>query len=89
MSSEVKNLEAIKKALDKHARECEFPAVEILMNPFEVERLDWDSISGVPIVGDNSIGTGRFRIVCAGELNEKEEEETVEAVSKDKVPIYA
>lgn len=35
------------------------------MNPFEVERLGWDSIRGLPVVGDPEIGTGRFRVVCS------------------------
>jgi len=52
------------------------------MNPFEVERLGWDDIMGIPIVGDLQIGTGRFRLVCAGSSNE-ELNEVVEAVSKD------
>jgi hypothetical protein len=35
------------------------------MNPFEIERLGWDQIRGLPIVGDPELGTGSFRIVCA------------------------
>lgn len=90
MSSEVKNLEAISKAIDKHNKDCEFPAVEVLMNPFEVDRLDWDTIKGIPINASDSIGTGRFFIVCGGELNENEEsEEIVDAVSKEKEGVYA
>ena len=30
------------------------------MNPFEVERLGWDHIRGLPVVPDAEIGTGRF-----------------------------
>ena len=65
MSSEAKNLEAISKAIDKHNAECEFPASEVRMNPFEVERLGWDQIRGLPLIGDPAIATGRFRIVCS------------------------
>jgi len=64
-SSEAKNLEAISKAIDAHNRSCEFPAVAVAMNPFEVERLGWDSIRGLPIRPDPSLGTGSFRIICA------------------------
>src|SRR2546423_12045 len=39
MSSEAKNLEAISKAIDHHNATCEYPAVAIAMNPFELERL--------------------------------------------------
>lgn len=53
------------------------------MNPFEVERLGWDSIRGLPIVGDPEIGTGRFRVVCSRDSDSDElvEAETVEAVA--------
>jgi hypothetical protein len=83
-SSEAKNLEAISKAIDQHNASCEFPAVAVAMNPFEVERLGWDSIRGLPIRSDSSLGTGEFRIVCA--RDEAEPEEVVEAVSEETVP---
>ena len=77
VSSEAKNLEAISKAIDKHNAECPFPASEVRMNPFEVERLGWEEIRGLPVVGDPAIATGRFRIVCSGEGEELEEVEAV------------
>jgi hypothetical protein len=77
--AEVKNLEAISKAIDQHNANCPFPAAEVRMNPFEAERLGWDEIRGLPIVGDPAIGTGRFRIVCSRD-REGEELEEVEAV---------
>jgi hypothetical protein len=85
-SSEAKNLERIVKAIDHHDSTCEYPAVAVAMNPFEVERLGWDSIRGLPIQGDANIGTGAFRIVCAHEQDEPEEE-TVEAVAEQTVPV--
>jgi hypothetical protein len=78
-SPESKNLEAISKAIDQHNGSCPFPASEVRMNPFEVERLGWDEIRGLPVVGDPAIGTGRFRIVCSREGSGEEVEE-VEAV---------
>jgi hypothetical protein len=84
-SSEARNLEAIYKAIDHHDATCEYPAVAVAMNPFEVERLGWDSIRGLPIRPDGNVGTGTFRIVCGGE--ELEEEETVEAVAEEAVPV--
>jgi hypothetical protein len=72
MSSEAKNLEAISKAIDHHNVTCEYPAVAIRMNPFEVER-------------DPSQGTGSFTIVCA--RDQLEENEVVEAVAEEIVPI--
>ncbi len=65
MASEAKNLEAISKAIDQHNQNCPWPASEVRMNPFEVERLGWEEIRGLPIVPDPEIGTGRFRIVCS------------------------
>jgi hypothetical protein len=81
MSAEAKNLEAISKAIDQHNAGCPFPAAEVRMNPFEVERLGWEQIRGLPVVPDPEIGTGRFRIVCSREIDGEELEE-VEAVGE-------
>ena len=78
-SPEAKNLEAISKAIDQHNASCPFPAAEVRMNPFEVERLGWDEVRGLPIVPDSELGTGRFRIVCSREGGGVELEE-VEAI---------
>jgi hypothetical protein len=87
MSAEGKNLEAISKAIDHHNATCEYPAVAVAMNPFEVERLGWDNIRGLPIRPDPNLGTGRFRVVCGGDELEEREEETVEAVSTEYVTV--
>ncbi|MGH2751605.1 MAG: hypothetical protein ACRDK3_12140, partial [Actinomycetota bacterium] len=68
--SEPKNLEAISRAIDEHAANCEWPAVAIELNPFEVERLGWDSIRGLPIRGNPALETGTFEVVCAREERE-------------------
>ena len=86
-SSEPKNLEAISKAIDHHNATCEYPAVAVAMNPFEVERLGWETIRGLPIRPDANLGTGMFRIVCARDELEHSEEETVEAVSTEYIPV--
>jgi hypothetical protein len=77
--TEAKNLEAISRAIDQHNANCPFPASEVRMNPFEIERLGWEEIRGLPIVGDASLGTGRFRIVCSrdGEGEGLEETEAI------------
>ena len=85
-STESKNLEAIYKAIDQHAASCEWPAVAIEMNPFELERLGWDSIRGLPIRSNPEMGTGAFRVVCAREEGLPAEEEVVEAVADQTVP---
>ena len=86
-SADAKNLEAISKAIEQHNNSCEWPAVAIEMNPFEVERLGWDSIRGLPIRPNAELGTGAFRVVCAREDGLPAEEETVEAVANETVPV--
>jgi hypothetical protein len=86
-SAEAKNLEAISRAIDQHNATCEYPAVAVAMNPFEVERLGWDTIRGLPIRSDPNLGTGSFRIVCGKDEVEEEETETVEAVSTQYVTV--
>jgi hypothetical protein len=86
MSAEAKNLEVISKAIDQHNTTCEWPAVAVLMNPFEVERLGWDTIRGLPVRPEPGMGTGSFRILCSKEEGGVEEEETVDAVSD--IPVF-
>jgi hypothetical protein len=86
-SAEAQNLEAISQAIDHHNSSCEWPAVAIEMNPFEVERLGWDSIRGLPIRPNPELGTGSFRVVCAREDGLPAEEESVEAVADKTVPV--
>lgn len=81
-SPEAKNLEAISKAIDQHNANCPFPAAEVRMNPFEVERLGWDTIRGLPLVPDGEISTGRFRIVCSRDVDDSGLEIT-EAVGQE------
>ncbi len=85
-SPESKNLEAISKAIDHHNTSCPFPAAEVRMNPFEIERLGWEEIRGLPIVGDPDLGTGRFRIVCSRDTDGEDLEET-EAVGRELVTV--
>ena len=80
-SAQARNLEAISRAIDQHNANCPFPASEVRMNPFEVERLGWEEIRGLPIVADPALGTGRFRIVCSQEGDGAELEET-EAIAE-------
>ena len=81
-SPEAKNLEAISRAIDQHNANCPFPAAEVRMNPFEIERLGWDQVRGLPLVPDPELGTGRFLIVCSRDLDGADLEE-VEAVGQE------
>lgn len=67
MSSAAKNLEAIHRAIVQHNGNCGSPLVAIYMNPFEVERLDFEDFQGIPIKADDDMPTGRFRLVCSGQ----------------------
>ena len=54
------------------------------MNPFEIERLGWEEIRGLPLVGDPELGTGRFRIICSNDSDSSElEEEVTEAIGTE------
>jgi len=87
VNSEAQNLEVIVKAIEHHDRNCDYPAIAVAMNPFEVERLGWDTIKGLPIHGDPNLQTGRFAVICEGDEEELVEEETVEAVSDVPLPV--
>jgi hypothetical protein len=82
-SAEARNLEAITRAIDQHNSSCPFPAAEVRMNPFEVDRLGWEQIRGLPIVADPELGTGRFRIVCSRDI----EGEGIEEAEALGIPI--
>jgi hypothetical protein len=79
VGAEADNLAAISKAIDQHNATCPWPASEVRMSPFEVERLGWEEIRGLPIVADPNLGTGRFEIICSrdGEGEGIEETEAV------------
>jgi len=56
------------------------------MNPFEVDRLGWDRIRGLPLVPDPDVGTGRFVIVCSRDADGEDLEEA-EAVGEEYVTV--
>lgn len=88
MNATAKNLGAIQKAMVRHNGNCQEPLTEIRMNPFEVERLGWDEFRGVPIVADKGVGTGRFRLVCAGQHGDAPAPGVGQRVSKrDQIPV--
>ncbi len=83
MKPEARNFEAIVKAKADHNARCPFPPRAIRMNPFEIERMQWeegDVIAGLVLEADPKMGTGSFRLVCDG--NEPPELEVTEAVSE-------
>jgi hypothetical protein len=80
VSAEAKNFEAIVKAKAAHNASCPFPPHTVRMNPFEIERMQWeegDIVAGLVLEADPKVGTGAFRLVCDGmEPPELEIEET-------------
>lgn len=69
MSAEAKNFEAITKAKAAHNKSCPFPPHTVRMNPFEIERMQWeegDTIAGLLLEADAKLGTGAFRLICDG-----------------------
>jgi hypothetical protein len=86
-SAAAKNLKRIAESVEQHDSNCEKKAKAVCLNPFELDRLGFDHVvlkngRRVPIKADDSLGTGRLRIVCDGYHGPKkgiEQEETVEA----------
>lgn len=81
MRDDAKNLQAIMAAVNKHNLSCPSPANAVAMNPFEIERLGWDDINGLPIIPDKELGTGVFRVLCDGTENDTKAEEQTEVVN--------
>ena len=80
-SSTALNLEAITRAMDQHDATCPAPLQRIEMAPYEVERLGFDEIRGVPVVERPMMQTGRFRLICGEPEGEVAEEAVTEAVA--------
>jgi hypothetical protein len=94
VSSEAKNLKAICDAIAQHDRTCGEPVLAILMNPFEVERLGWDDVNGIPVQPEGRIQTGRFELTCNGTHEPPREanveyEAPVDAVTRDRKLVPA
>jgi hypothetical protein len=90
VSAEAKNFEAIVKAKADHNARCPFPPHTVRMNPFELERMQWeegDTIAGLVLEADAKLGTGAFRLVCDGMEPPELEIEEVEAVGVPTEPL--
>jgi hypothetical protein len=88
MNSESQNLERIRKALEQHDSNCPYKVLEIQMSEYEADRLDWESYPwkgrDIPIVGLDTMPTGRFNLLCEGQHKPEGDDETVEAITKDR-----
>jgi hypothetical protein len=90
MSAEAKNFEAIVKAKAAHNANCPFPPHTVRMNPFEIERMQWeegDTIAGLVLEADPKLGTGAFRLICDGMEPPELETEDFEAITAPAEPL--
>jgi hypothetical protein len=90
VSAEAKNFEAIVKAKADHNRHCPFPPHTVRMNPFEIERMQWeegDTIAGLLLEADAKLGTGAFRLVCDGMEPPELETEDFEVIESPVEPL--
>lgn len=63
---EVRNLAAIRHALDHHNKTCPVPATAILLHPTDHGLLGWDDLWGLPVLPDERVPVRRIRIDCGG-----------------------
>jgi hypothetical protein len=90
VSAEAKNFEAIVKAKVAHNNSCPFPPHTVRMNPFEIERMQWeegDTIAGLVLEADAKLGTGAFRLVCDGMEPPELEIEELEVIEAPAAPL--
>jgi hypothetical protein len=100
-SSTAKNLERITASVEQHDSSCESKGKAVCLNPYEFERLGFDSVfikkdgRWVPIKPDDTLGTGRLRVVCDGYHGPKKaikQEDTIDTpapAERELVPVGA
>lgn len=83
-SSTAKNLEAIVNAVKQHDSNCKEKGKAVALSPYEHERLGFDSVPvdgrSVPVIVDDTLGTGRFRVLCDGYHGPKKDEEVEDVI---------
>lgn len=90
-----RNMQAVCKAKEVHDKTCPYggTANAVHLNWFDIERMGWeegDVICGLTVLGDAKVATGMMRVTCDAEpddpdgLQEEQEAETVEAVTRDR-----
>lgn len=63
---EIKNVAAIRAALDQHNTNCRRSAEAICLNPTDHKLLGYDELWGVPVVADPDVSVKNGRIKCSG-----------------------
>jgi hypothetical protein len=68
----VRNILAMRQALDEHNSRCDEPAQAILLNPIDHELLGWNVLWGLPVVADERVRVKHIRVDCDGDTREFE-----------------
>jgi hypothetical protein len=84
VSASGQNMGAIVRAKAQHNASCAFPPHTVRLHPFEIERMGWeegDTIAGLTVEADSSLGTGTLRLIC--DRVEPPELEVTEAIGSE------
>jgi hypothetical protein len=66
----LRNLIAMRKALDLHNTNCPEPASAILLNPIDHGLLGWEELWGLPVLADDAVRVKKIQIQCDGDTRE-------------------
>ncbi|HXB16393.1 MAG TPA: hypothetical protein VNV44_11700 [Solirubrobacteraceae bacterium] len=82
-----KNVKVIRAGLDDHNANCPVPARAILLHPSEHAKLDVPTLWGHPVLADERVRLGFFRIDCEASAWGIERELALHIESPAKVPL--
>lgn len=94
MSVSGANFKTVMEAKAHHDATCRYggKAIEVHMNPADIERCGWedgDEIGGMTLVSSPRRRVGYLRVYCDAELNEGKGVETTVAVGKEIIETVA
>lgn len=69
---EFRNVEAIRQALESHARDCADPPLAFLMNPADFVELGVQELWGVPVQANEQVRAKRVIVQCPGDRHQTE-----------------
>ena len=73
---EIKNLIAMRLALDHHNDRCPVPAEAFLLNPIDHGLFGFETLWGLPVLVDEDVAVKRAQIACSGSAERIEAELT-------------
>lgn len=62
----VKNVLAMRRALERHNSRCPAPATSFRLNPIDFELMGFDWLWGVELIPDSTVPVKHFRLECEG-----------------------